>query len=70
MEYVGIWFIIIVAIAVGIILYSKFKKKNTIYSDAISNINATAVNEKIKCAETDNEDELEIQIEKLWLYVK
>lgn len=65
MEYVGIWFIIIVAIAVGIILYSKFKKKNTIYSDAIGNINATAVNEKIKCAETDNEDELEILIEKL-----
>lgn len=63
MEYVGI--IVVALIAVGIILYTKFNKKDAVASDAIDDVNAPAVNGKGAFAENHQADELVIQMEML-----
>lgn len=65
MKYIGIGIIIIAAIAVGIILYTKLKKKNTLASVAIGDVNPSPANCKGALAEIHQADELVIQMEML-----
>lgn len=57
MEYIGIGIIVAAVITVGIILYTKSKKKDTVSSDAIGDINASSVNEKGALAEIHKADD-------------
>lgn len=65
MEYIGIGIIVAAVIAVGIILYSKLKKKEAVVSDAISDVNERAVNGKGALAEIHQAEELVIHMEML-----
>lgn len=60
MEYIGIGIIVVAVIAVGIILYTKLKKKN-----GIGIINAPSVTGNTSLSETHHADELVIQMEML-----
>lgn len=62
MEYVGIGIINIAAIAVGIILYIKSKKKDAASSDAIGDVNTPSVDVKGALAEIHQADELVNQL--------
>ena len=63
MENIGI--IIIVAIAVGIILYTKSKKKVSVLSETKDETNTVLIKQKDALAETQQSDELVIQMEML-----
>ena len=63
MENIGI--IIIVAIAVGIILYTKSKKKVSVLSETKAETNTVLIKQKDALAETQQSDELVIQMEML-----
>lgn len=65
MEYIGIGIIVAAVIAVGIILYTKLKKKDAVSSDAIGNVNPPVVKGKGTLAEIHQADELVIQMEML-----
>ncbi len=65
MEYIGIGIIIAVVIAVGIILYTKSKKRDDIPSNATGAINVPSVKGKSALTETHQDDELVIQMEML-----
>lgn len=63
MENIGI--IIIVAIAVGILLYTKSKKKVSVLSETKDETNTVLIKQKDALAETQQSDELVIQMEML-----
>lgn len=65
MEYIGIGIIIVVVITVGIILYTKFKKREDIPSNVIGIINTPSAKGKDALFETHQADELVIQMEML-----
>ncbi|MCI5727790.1 MAG: hypothetical protein MR274_09845 [Clostridium sp.] len=62
MEYIGIGIIFVAVIAVGIILYTKLKKKDVVASDAIGDVNASSANGKGALAEIHQVEELVIQM--------
>lgn len=65
MENIGIGIIIIVAIAVGIILYTKSKKEVSVLSETKDETNTVLIKQKDALAETQQSDELLIQMEML-----
>lgn len=65
MEYIGIGIIVATVIAVGIILYTKSKKKDAVLSDAIGDDNSPEANDKGVLAEIHQADEIVIQMEML-----
>lgn len=65
MEYIGIGIVIAVAIAAGIIIYTKFKKREDIPSGDLVSVPSTVTSEKDELAEINQETELIIQIEML-----
>ena len=65
MEYIGIGIIVAAVIAIGIILYTKLKKKDGTPSDTTGDINASFVKDKGALAEIHQADKLVIQMEML-----
>lgn len=65
MEYIGIGIVIAVAIAAGIIIYTKFKKHEDILSGDLVSAPSTVTNGKDELAEIHHENELIIQMEML-----
>ena len=65
MEYVGIGIIIIAAIAVGIILYTKSMKKGAMLSETKDETNTSLVKQKGAIEEMHQSDEMVIQMEML-----
>lgn len=65
MEYIGIGIVIAVAIAAGIIIYTKFKKREDIPSGDLVSVSSTLTSEKEELVEIHQENELIIQIEML-----
>lgn len=65
MEYIGIGIVIAVVIAAGIIIYTKFKKREDIPSGDLVSVPSTVVSGKDELAEINQETELIIQMEML-----
>lgn len=65
MEYIGIGIVIAVAITAGIIIYTKFKKREDIPSGDLVSVSSTLTSEKEELVENHQENELIIQIEML-----
>lgn len=65
MEYIGIGIVIAVAIAAGIIIYTKFKKRGSTSSNDLVPVASKAISEKDELAEIHQENELIIQMEML-----
>ena len=65
MEYIGIGIVIAVAIAAGIIIYTKFKKCDSISSNDLVPGTSKAISGKDELAEIHQENELIIQMEML-----
>lgn len=65
MEYIGIVICVAAVIAVGVILYMKFKKQNDIPSDASEKTNSLTVKDKNELVGVDTSNELVIQMEML-----
>lgn len=65
MEYVGIGIVIAVAIAAGIIIYTKFKKQEDFSSGNLVSASSTATSENGKLVESRQEDKFIIQMEML-----
>ena len=65
MEYIGIGIVIAVAIAAGIIIYTKFKKHEGIPSGDLVSAPSTVTSGKDELVEIHHENELVIQMEML-----
>lgn len=65
MEYIGIVICVATVIAVGVILYVKFKKQNDIPSDASEKPNLLTLKDKNELVGVDTSNELIIQMEML-----
>lgn len=65
MEYIGIGIVIAVSIAVGIIIYTKFKKREDISSGDLVSAPSTVTSGKDELVEIHHENELVIQMEML-----
>lgn len=65
MEYIGIGIVIAVAIAAGIIIYTKFNKREAIPSGDLVSVSSTTTGGKDELAEIHQENELIIQMEML-----
>lgn len=65
MEYIGIGIVIAVAIAAGIIIYTKIKKREAIPSGDLVSVSSITTSGKDELAEIHQENELIIQMEML-----
>lgn len=65
MEYIGIGIVIAVIIAAGIIIYTKFKKRDSTSSNDLVPGASKAISGKDELAEIHQENELVIQMEML-----
>lgn len=65
MEYIGIGIVVAVAIAAGIIISTKFKKRGSTSSNDLVPVASKAISEKDELAEIHQENELIIQMEML-----
>ena len=65
MEYIGIGIVITVAIAAGIIIYTKFKKREAAQPDDLVSVPSTVISGKDELAESHQENQLVIQMEML-----
>ena len=62
MEYIGIGIVIAVAIAAGIIIYTKFNKREAIPSGDLVSVSSTTTSGKDELAEIHQENELIIPL--------